>query len=274
MSEIIPLGLFRDAYLMTVDPSAPGYPTSKIQKGLVVGCKDRNLSEEGIGFGAPVFKFGEEAIFPGSWRAKIEEHEGSTLVTADYVMNMAARTTRRGRLMKSRFFYRSRNVFSSLHRNHPSLRSGLNLSASISRKVLQLEDTFAEVSPVGSVRAIYAIKDCEIQIDLSFSKSKGCSEIIVMNEQGANHFDTYRDSNGLILHGSDIGCWDEVHAKETSFIDSVDKIAFTLKRVKGARMFRGRELSSKWLAWSGLAYVLPPETDSFAYSIIIDTDMI
>jgi hypothetical protein len=274
MGEIIPLRPFRDVYLMAVDPCTSVYPTSRIQKGLVLICGDRDLSEEGIGFGAPIFKFGEEAIFPGCWRARIEEREDGTQVIADYVMNLAARTTRRGRLMKSRFFYRARNAFSSLHRDHPSLRNGLNLSVAISRKVFQLEDTFAEVSPVGSVRAIYTIKDCEIRIALSFSKSKGCSEVIVMNEQGANYFDTYRDSDGLIMHGNYIGCWDEVHAKEASFVNSADRIAFTLKRAKGARMFRGRELASKWLAWSGMAYVLPPETDSFAYSITIGTGRI
>ncbi len=167
MGEIIPLRPFRDVYLMAVDPYASGYPTSRIQKGLVLGCEDRDLSEEGIGFGAPVFKFGEETIFPGCWRARIEEHEDFTLVNADYVMNLEAKIAGRGRLMKSRFFYTARNAFSSLHRDHPSLRNGLTFSSAISRKVFQLEDTFAEVSPIGSVRAIYTIKDCEIRTCLA-----------------------------------------------------------------------------------------------------------
>lgn len=271
MGEIIPLRPFREVYLMTIDPSDSGYPTSRLQKGLVLGCEDRDLSEEGIGFGAPVFKFKEETIFPGRWRARIEEHEDFTLVIAEYIMNLEAKIARRGRLMKSRFFYTARNAFSSLHRDHPSLRNGLNLSAAISRKVFQLEDTFAEVSPLGLVRAIYTIKDCEIRIDLCFSKGKGCSEIIVMNEQGASYFDTYRDSDGLIHQGDEIGSWDETHAKEASFINSADKIAFTLQKAKGARMFRGMERVPKRLAWSGLAYVLPPETERFAYSVTIST---
>ncbi len=256
---------------MTVDPCASGYPASRIQKGLVLGCGDRDLSEEGIGFGAPVFKFGEEAIFPGSWRARIVEHDDSTSVIADYVMNLSAKTTRMGRLMKSRSFYRARNAFSLLHRDHPSLREGLTFSSSLCRKVFQLEDIFAEVPPVGLVRTIYTLKGCEIRVDLAFSKAKGCSEVVVMNEQGANYFDTYQDSDGLILQGDDIGSWDETCAEEASFVNSADKIAFTLKKAKEARMFRGRELAYKRLAWSGLAYVLPPETESFAYSITIGT---
>ncbi|MDM7912378.1 MAG: hypothetical protein QUS09_04705 [Methanotrichaceae archaeon] len=271
MGEIIPLRPFRNVYLMTVDPSASVYPASRIQKGLVLGCGDRDLSEEGIGFGAPVFKFEEEAIFPGRRRARIEEHEDRTLVRADYVMNLTAKTARKGQLVKSRSFYRAKNAFSSLHRGHPSLRKGLTFSSAICRRVFQLEDDFAEVPPLGFVRATYRLKGCEIRVDLEFSKTDGCSEVVVMNEQGANYFDTYRDSDGLTLQGDDIGSWDETLAEEASFVNPADKIAFTLKRVKGARMFRGRELAAKRLAWSGLAYVLPAETERFAYTITIGT---
>jgi len=58
-------------------------------------------------------------------------------------------------------------------------------------------------------------------------------------------------------------------ADEASFIDSYDNIAFTLKRVKRARMFRGRELVKGRLAWSGLAYVLPQDLINFDYDIRI-----
>ncbi|MCX9025362.1 MAG: hypothetical protein OIN85_04610 [Candidatus Methanoperedens sp.] len=90
-----------------------------------------------------------------------------------------------------------------------------------------------------------------------------------MNELGANHFDSYRDSNGLFLRGKAIGTWDETIADETSFIDFRDSIAFTLNRVKEARMFRGRELVEGRLAWSGLAYVLPHDIINFTYDIRI-----
>jgi len=254
-----------------VDSCASEYPASRIQKGLVLRCGDRDLSEEGIGFGAPVLKFEEEAIFPGSWRASIEEHEDCTFVIAEYVMDLTAKTARRGRLMESRSFCSARNAFSSLHRDHPSLRRGLAFSSAACRKVFHLDDIFVEGPSVGLVRAHYAIKGCEIRVCLKFSKAKGCSEVIVMNEQGASYFDTYQDSDGLTLHGDYIGSWDETHAKEASFVNPADEIAFTLKRAEGSRMFRGRELTAKRLAWAGLAYVLPPQTNSFAYTITIGT---
>ncbi len=52
-------------------------------------------------------------------------------------------------------------------------------------------------------------------------------------------------------------------------IDFCDNIAFTLKQVKGARMFRGRELVKDRLAWSGLAYVFPQDIINLAYDIRI-----
>ena len=42
-------------------------------------------------------------------------------------------------------------------------------------------------------------------------------------------------------------------------------------KVKGARMFRGRELVEGRLAWSGLTYVLPEDNINFSYDIGIGT---
>ena len=109
----------------------------------------------------------------------------------------------------------------------------------------------------------------DVSVDMSNVKKEGRTEVNIMNELGANHFDSYSDSNGLFLRRNAIGTWDEIFADEASFIDSYDNIAFTLKKVKGARMFRGRELVESRLAWSGLAYVLPPNIIHFAYDIRI-----
>jgi hypothetical protein len=53
----------------------------------------------------------------------------------------------------------------------------------------------------------------------------------------------------------------------TIIIDSRDNIAFTLKQVKRAKMFRGRELVESRLAWSGIAYRLPHDIHNFVYGI-------
>ena len=58
-------------------------------------------------------------------------------------------------------------------------------------------------------------------------------------------------------------------AAEASFASSAADVVFTLRRVPGARLYRGRELIGSRLAWSGFGYVLPPTAARFAYDIAI-----
>ena len=132
-----------------------------------------------------------------------------------------------------------------------------------------MKDAFCEISSQGSVNATYLIMGSRVDVFLRFPLIAGCTEKIVLNEQGANWFDKYVDSEGRILNGNEIGSWDEIFANEASFLDQADGLSFSLKAVMGARMFRGREIVPGRLAWSGLAYVLPPQRDEFAYSIAI-----
>ena len=132
-----------------------------------------------------------------------------------------------------------------------------------------LKDAFCEISCPGSVSATYLITGSKVEVFLKFPLIDGCTEKIVLNELGANWFDTYTDSDGCVLNGNEIGSWDEIFADEASFQDPADGLSFSLKAVMGARMFRGREIVPGRLAWSGLAYVLPPQRDELAYSIAI-----
>ena len=78
------------------------------------------------------------------------------------------------------------------------------------------------------------------------------------------HFDRYRDTSGISLQGDEIGCWDEVNAEEAWFESSTRQIAFRLGQVKGARLFRGRELIGSRLAWAGFGYSFPPSIREIA----------
>lgn len=93
------------------------------------------------------------------------------------------------------------------------------------------------------------------------------TEIIIANEQGASHFDCYRDSDGVTLRGKRIGTWDEVTAQSASLVDSSNKIAFTIRKMGNSRISRGREIEAHRLAWSGLNYVLPLQISYFTYDV-------
>jgi hypothetical protein len=267
MIERYPLPVIHGAYLKTLDHGTGCFPTSRIQKGLVLEMEDRDLSEEGVGFGLPVLKLGLQPIFPGSWRMSAREDKGICLIQADFEMNLKSGIARSGKIINNSLFYLARDKLSKIHREHPRLRKWMFLSSRILKKKLDLMETFSEMPSIGSVKASYLIRDYNIDVELRFPKVGGCTEIIVLNEQGANWFDIYQDSNGLILKGEEIGSWNQIEANYASFVDLKDDLMFTLKRAEGARMFRGRELVTDSLAWSGLAYVLPAWTEKFAYSI-------
>jgi hypothetical protein len=250
------------------------YPASRIQKGLVLVHENRDLSEEGVGFAVPVLRFGHETLFPGNASVTTEKDGDKTVVNIDYDMNLVERFVVKSRKkINSKAFYKIKEYFSGLHREYPQLRRILVRSSNSLRRACGIETRFDKAASAGIVKIVNIIdaKKCTIHVDVDMSKVKmdGCAEVNIMNELGANHFDSYRDSNGLFLRGNAIGTWDETFADEASFIDSSDKIAFTLNRVKGARMFRGRELVEGRLAWSGLAYVLPQDIINFAYDIRI-----
>lgn len=270
MNERISLKVPEGLFLIMGSHSEVGYPSSRIQRGLILSYGNQDLSEEGLGFGVPVLKFNQETFFPGFLRSRIEREGNYTVIKATYHMNLVARMTRRGRRISKRIVYRVREFFSSLHRNHPRLRRWLSSVSETLRHTLSLDDVFETVPSAGEVQAIYAVDGSTIHVDLKVEKGCGCKEVIVLNEQGANSFDAYCDSDGLFLQGDAIGTWDEVFAKEAHFLDLQHRLTFMIQRVDWAKLFRGREVSPRRLAWAGFAYVLPPITESFAYTIHLD----
>ncbi len=250
------------------------YPACKIQKGFVLVHENRDLSEEGIGFAVPVLRFGHESIFPGNARVTTEKNGDTTVINIDYDMNLVERMMVKSRnSINSKAFYKIKEYFSRLHRDFPQLRRILVRTSNSLRCACGIETRFEKVASAGIVSIVNTINarkgTIHVSVDMSNVKKEECTGVNIMNELGANHFSTYRDSNGLFLRGNAIGTWDEVFADEASFIDSIDKIVFTLNRVNGAKMFRGRELVEGRLAWSGLAYALPRDIINFAYDIRI-----
>jgi len=250
------------------------YPACRIQKGLVLVHENKDLSEEGIGFAVPVLKFGHETIFPGNACVTTDKDSDKSVVRIDYDMNLVERMmVKSSTRIDSEAFYRIKECFSWLHRKYPQLRGILVRSSNSLRRTCDIETRFEKIVCAGIVSVVNTVNTkkgtIHVGVDISNVKKEGCTEVNIMNEQGANHFDRYCDSNGLFLKGNAIGTWDEIFADEASFIDSCDNIVFTLKQVKGARVIRGRELVEGRLAWSGLAYGLPQDINNFVYEIRI-----
>lgn len=259
-----------DMTLIVGQGSPQGYPTSKIQKGLVISLKGEDLSEEGVGFGVPILKFGDGAAFPGKSKLNSWAKGDLAVVEVDYDINLVSRLTVGDRFIEIDQLCRAKGRIDRLHRDRPSLRRAIRLGSALFRRGLSVETRLVETGSFGRARVVYTISQ-EGLIDVRvrcWPKAEGCTEMAVMNEQGAKSFDRYIDSEGLDLSGEEIGSWERTGADWGEFIDTGHDLSFRLWRTEGADLFRGREAIPGRLAWAGLAYVVSmPERRDIEYKI-------
>lgn len=257
-----------------LDRGSP-FPTAKLQKGLVLLCAGQDLSEEAVGFGVPILKRGLLTIFPSEVDLYLHGGTLQTKVSARYKLNLEERIVRNGNSsIKSKLIYAGKNGLAATIRRIPIMRKLLTNTSNLLRSRLAWQTTY-EPSDFSTYMVLsYTIEEDNgmVLVELVGGDflSSSISEVVVMNELGAHHFDQYRDSNGIYLRGDEISCWDPVEAEGASFIDQNHKISFKLGQVPGARLYRGRELIEPRLAWSGFGYSFPPDKKGFKYGITFE----
>ena len=254
------------------DKVKQSYSSCRIQKGLLLFQGNKDLSEEGIGFGVPILKFGEKTIFPGKGYIELKEHADHTQVMIDYDLNLAETIAFKGRKIENRPLYGVKESLSRLHRKYPFSRKILTDGSNALRRSLDIETGFEEGASAGLARITYTITSdgmIHVRVDLRRIQREIYTEVMIMNEQGANFFDTYCDSKGTILHGEAIGSWQETSCDEVSFRYPKDRLTFTVPKISGSKLFYGRELVEKRLSWAGIAYSISPHIQDFAYEIKI-----
>jgi hypothetical protein len=255
--------------------AANGYPTGRLEKGLVLLDGGRDLSEEGVGIGVPILKRGMQAVFPGSMTLAAGSDGHTWRVTATYTMDLVERLAdERGRSVRSRSVYAARDVLAATHRRIPALRAPLTALSNAGRHRLGWQTTFEKVPPVATIPVDYRVTEgvsmVTVAADLRGVPAGAATEIALMNELGADEFDRYEDAGGSSLAGDAIGSWDTVGAATASFVSSRRALAFTLAQVPGARLMRGREAIAGRLAWAGFGYLLRPGRPAFAYDVRIE----
>jgi hypothetical protein len=251
------------------------YPTARLQKGLVLIHDGQELAEEAVGFGVPVLKRGLQTIFPGDIELASQRSGSAWEVIALFTLDLEEKIARPGfGSVNNKLLYTVKNFLAALHRRCSPLRGLLTATSSGLRWMFGWETTFEDAGFYTKVKMIYTVYGeagrVNIELDTAGLPRDSISEVVVMNEQGARHFDRYLDSGGTFLRGKEISSWDEVTAEEASFISSAHRVAFTLRQVKGARLFRGRELIGSRLAWSGFGYSFPLSVERFSYDVNIE----
>jgi hypothetical protein len=268
---------------------ADDYPTARLQKGLLLVDAGESLAEEGVGFGVPILKRGVHTVFPGYVDVTCRRDGSTWEVTATYRMDLVERLARSrglnepeaagadGRLMQSRALNAAKDSLAALHRRVPRLRGPLTATSAALRRTFGWVTTYEETASCGAVTVKHVVRPggdaaetpVSVTVDLSGLTAGAVTEVVVMNEQGARHFDRYEDADGADLRGADIGTWQEVGAARASFVSTGHRVAFSLGQASAARLYRGRELVGSRLAWAGFGYSLPPSRRSFGYELTI-----
>ncbi len=263
------------------DPDAVGpFPTSGLQKGLLLLDGGQELSSEGVGFGVPVLKRGPRAVFPGA--AELIVHPGTPhAITMAYTMDRVERLGgRRHRLFLHRPLDEAREAFALLYRRAPLLRRPLLAASNGVRWLLRVHTRFEQTTPVAVVPVTYAAGDVlgEVRVSADLTHlPDAVTEVVLMNELGADVFDRFVDSDGADLRGAGIGAWNQVRAATASFVAAESGISFTLASdpdpdAPHVRLYRGREVANGRLAWAGFGYSLRPGPPSFTYTLRVARD--
>jgi hypothetical protein len=254
--------------------AAESYPSRRLQKGLLLLDGPQELAEEGVGFGVPILKCGMRTIFPGAMALEWERAGRMWAVTAVFTMDLVERlATPSGASLRSGALYAAKDALAALHRRIPPLRGPLTAASATLRRAFGWATTYERTEIHAMIRVTYTVDGEHGTIGVAVDTSnlpKDVTEVVVMNELGAHHFERYADADGSDLRSDEIGTWDEVSAAQASFVSTAHRVAFTLRQVKGARLSRGRELIGARLAWSGFGYSLPPTPGVFTYAVLIE----
>ncbi len=254
-----------------------GYATAQIQKGWLLSCDGQDLSEEAVGFGVPVLKRGLQTIFPGEVSLSADDSNQPLRIHAVYKLCLEEKLSTAGSqpgdmAINNRFMYATKNILAGMIRGMPGLRRTLTNTSSLLRAKFGWQTIYAASDFSTEIMLTYSVLPDEnkLQVELTppYTSTNHISEIVIMNEQGAHYFDEYRD-DARQVRGSQIGCWDEVSGNYGMFISQSHRVAFSLPRIEGTRLFHGRELVGNRLAWSGFGYSFSPSRPGFSYQITL-----
>jgi hypothetical protein len=246
--------------------------TSALQKGLVLTLDNQELIEEGLGFGVPVAKYLDKTYFSSTAEISISKHNSTFLLTKVYLLDVISKKVWRGEYIDDKLYSSLRKRFAKFYLSRKELSPILNRVMEL-RELAKIRTEFIKVNPRGLIAVNYEIKPDVINISVDFTNlmMNGCEELLVLNEQGSSSFDKYSDTSGLKLVGNKIGGWGAVTARQAFMLSGKGQVAFSLQKMIGATLFRGWEKTRNRFSWAGLSYSLAPNSQTFYYTIKIDS---
>jgi hypothetical protein len=242
-----------------------------LQKGLVLISGGIELIEEGAGFGTPIAKYSDGTFFSSTAQVSVNHvSEDSAVICKTYFLDAISEKKIRGTQINKSTYSFVHRIFEKGYLTRQGLRPVFDLIMQL-RKKMGVHTHFIKVNARGKIAITYHCfpDQIRIHVDMSALNRSLCKEILILNEQGANRFQTYKDAKVGLLKGRAIGAWAKVEAKKASFVDKRTGLTFTLENLNGVTLYRGREEIKDRFSWSGLTYALNPEKYSFDYIVCI-----
>jgi hypothetical protein len=243
--------------------------TGALQKGLVLVFDERELIEEGVGFGVPVVKYEDKTFFSSKADLSIQKTDsGYTLTKAYNLDTVSLKKFGQATYIDDDLYSPLRRTFQTLYLKHKKLAPLFNKLMEL-RELANIKTEFVTVKPRGVVTVKYCCQPTVINVEADFSKVvlNKCREVLVLNEQGSSFFQKYVDSNGLHLFGNKIGAWETVTADQATLQSTKGQISFCLQNTRGTTLLRGWERTRNRFSWAGLSYSMRPNNGTFNYSI-------
>jgi len=245
--------------------------TAPLQKGLILLFRKQEIVGEGVGFGVPVIKYGDQTYYSADATVKTSHDGDEVVIRKEYQLNIV-RQNQKSPLQNPKLQNRI-EALNRIYQNNKQV-AALVLKSKQALYPFVANSKFASAPPRGTVVATYKIKANHIEVDMDFSgvEPENLQQVVVLNEQGAQFFRCYRDSAGQSLWDGEIGVWSIVNAETASMFAPQIRLSFTLNKMRDAVLRRGRESAAGYLDWAGLDYELPPCTRRFSYGITLKGD--
>ncbi|MCW3996428.1 MAG: hypothetical protein NWE98_09835 [Candidatus Bathyarchaeota archaeon] len=243
--------------------------TAQLQKGLILVLDGQELIEEGMGFGVPVVKYTDKTYFSTTATLSKNTSASTPEVQKTFIIDAISRKKlSNGSYIDDGFYSFIRKFFSKFYLNRKNFSPFLNKVMEL-RQLARIKTEFVRTKPRGSITVTYRIQSSNIYVkaDLSNLALGGCSEVLLLNEQGSSTFKKYIDISGLNLEGNRIGAWDQVAAPQAWLLSQTGHVSFSLQNRGGALLFRGWESTKNRFSWAGLSYMLKPQNGTFDYWI-------
>jgi hypothetical protein len=217
--------------------------SSDLQKGLVMAFRGKEIVGEGVGFGVPVVLYSDGQYFSSSAESWVQESSASIVgLTKVYRIDaVPVKSLGRISLGEAMVSYIDKQSM-EVYLNRERLRPIMDASDMVFH-ALGLRINHVSKGSRGTIGVEYRIvkREINIRVDMGDLDLTNCKGILIANEQGPAFFRRYSDSSGIVLEDAEIGSWGEVTADEATISDRGEMLGFTLKRLNGAKLLRGRE---------------------------------